>query len=132
MGFYKIKEAREQFRFKPMTNAEDEMFSTKYTLIIPSKKEFPEFVTQKAISMIYYGIVPFWCSDDYDTGNIYSDFPDYIKVKSPEEFYDKVKELDSNKELYNDIKNKLYDVLLNRYDLVENHLRDMYADIINF
>ena len=99
----------------PMIQMKDQMLNTKYTLVIPLNKEYPAFITQKAYSMIYYGIIPFWCKDDYDTSNIYKEIPDYIKVKTPEEMYKKIDELENNKELYKDLMNKLYNCLHDEY-----------------
>lgn len=118
------------FEFKPMSTMEDRMFSTRYTLVIPLAKEYPAFVTQKVISMMYYGIIPFWCIYDYDSGNLYNDLPEYIKVKSPEEFYAKMDELDSNEELYNKVKNELYDLLLDKYFTID-FVKEMFDDVIN-
>lgn len=118
------------FEYKPMSTMEDKMFSTKYTLVIPLAKEYPAFVTQKVISMMYYGIIPFWCVYDYDSGNLYKDIPEYIKVKSPEEFYAKMDELDNNEELYNQIKNQLYDLLLDKYFTID-FVKEMFEDVIN-
>lgn len=126
-----VKQGLEKnFEFKPMSTIEDEMFSTKYTLVIPLHKEYTGFVTQKVISMLYYGIIPFWCVDDYDSGNLYKDFPDYIKVKSPDEFYRKIEELNSNKELYTKLKNELYDLLLDKYFTID-YVKEMFDDVIN-
>jgi hypothetical protein len=118
------------FEYRPMSTMEDKMFSTKYTLVIPLAKEYPAFVTQKVISMMYYGIIPFWCIYDYDSGNLYKDIPEYIKVKSPEEFYAKMDELDNNEELYNQIKNQLYDLLLDKYFTID-FVKEMFEDVIN-
>ena len=120
----------DNFKFKPMVTMEDKMFSTRYTLVIPLEKEYPSFVTQKAISMVYYGIIPFWCIYDYDSDNLYKDFPDYIKVRSPEEFYAKMNELDSNEELYTEIKNQLYDLLLDKYFTID-FVKEIFDDVIS-
>ena len=126
-----VKQGLEKnFVYRPMLTMEDKMFSTRYTLVVPLCKEYPGFVTQKVISMLYYGIIPFWCVDDYDSGNLYKDFPEYIKVKSPEEFYAKIDELNNNEELYTKIKNELYDLLLDKYFSIE-YVREIFDDIIN-
>jgi hypothetical protein len=118
------------FVFKPMSTIEDEMYDTRYTLVIPLSKDYPNFVTQKVISMVYYGIIPFWCVYDYDKENLYKDFPEYIKVKTPEEFYNKIQELNSNEELYTKIKNQLYDLLLDKYFTID-FVREIFDDVIN-
>lgn len=80
--------------------------------------------------MLYYGIIPFWCSDDYDKSNIYSDFPDYIKVKTPDELYQKMDELDNNETLYRELLNKLYDLLEDKY-FDERFIHEIYDDFLN-
>jgi hypothetical protein len=65
--------------------------------------------------MLYYGIVPFWCKNEYDTSNIYSDFPEYLKVTSPEEMWDKINFLEANPEEYNKIRNELFALLDDKY-----------------
>lgn len=113
----------------PMVEMEDKMFNTKYTLVIPLNKKHPEFVTQKTYSMIYYGIIPFWCKTDYDTNNIYNKIPDYIKVETPEELYQKINELENNKELYKSILNQLYDLLEDKY-FSDEIIYEMFDDIL--
>lgn len=113
----------------PMVEMEDKMFNTKYTLVIPLNKKHPEFVTQKTYSMIYYGIIPFWCKTDYDTNNIYNKIPDYIKVETPEELYQKINELENNKELYKSILNQLYDLLEDKY-FSDEIIYEMFDDML--
>ena len=99
-----------------MCEMEDIMFNTKYTLVIPPSKKHPDFVTQKAFSMLYYGIIPFWCKNDYDCSNTkYSMFPDYIKVESPNELLYKINELNNDDRKYKSLLNDLYSLLDDRY-----------------
>lgn len=121
---------RHRFVNKGMTEMEDLMFNTKYTLVIPPSKRVPAFVTQKVYSMIYYGIIPFWCAEDYDYGGIYDSFPYYIKVHSPEELYRKIEELENNEELYKSILNKLYD-LLEDYLFDDRLIRNIFDEILD-
>lgn len=104
----------------PMCDMEELMFKTKYTLVIPPqpskrKQSNSNFVTQKVYSMIYYGILPFWCKYDYDSKNIYSEIPDFLKVSDVDEFYEKINILDNNIDLYHSLKNNLYDLLEDKY-----------------
>lgn len=106
----------DRFVMKPMCEMEDLMFNTKYTLVIPLSKKYPDFVTQKMFSMLYYGIIPFWCKNDYDCSNTkYSMFPDYIKVESPQELLYKINELNRNDKKYRDLLEELYVLLDDRY-----------------
>lgn len=106
----------DKFINKGMCEMEDIMFNTKYTLVIPPSKKHPDFVTQKAFSMLYYGIIPFWCKNDYDCSNTkYSMFPDYIKVESPNELLYKINELNNDDRKYKSLLNDLYSLLDDRY-----------------
>lgn len=106
----------DRFVRKGMCEMEDIMFNTKYTLVIPLSKKYPDFVTQKMFSMLYYGIIPFWCKNDYDCSNSkYTSFPDYIKVESPEELLYKMNELNNDSGKYKNLLEELYTLLDDRY-----------------
>ncbi len=106
----------DRFINKGMCEMEDIMFNTKYTLVIPPSKKHPDFVTQKVFSMLYYGIIPFWCKNDYDCSNTkYNLFPDYIKVASPDELLYKISELNNDEKKYRSLLNDLYSLLDDRY-----------------
>ena len=105
-----------RFIQKGMSEMEDLMFDTKYTLVIPLSKKYPDFVTQKMFSMLYYGIIPFWCKNDYDCSNSkYNMFPDYIKVESPDELLYKMNELNNDTNKYRGLLEELYALLDDRY-----------------
>ena len=127
----KIEEYGLTDRFKnvPMTKMEDKMFDTRYTLVIPPSHKFNKFVSQKVYSMIYYGIIPFWCKYDYDSDNLYNELPDYIKISSPEEFYYKINELDHNNVLYYNIKQQLYNCLED-YLFTDEFVKKIFNDIL--
>jgi len=124
----------------PMITMEDKMYNTKYTLVIPANTAYPGFITQKVYSMLYYGIIPFWCKNDYDTTNIYSKFPDYIKVETPDELYSKIGELESDKELYHKLLCELYecfedymfsnDIIYRMFDGILNPDNEEHAAVI--
>jgi hypothetical protein len=67
---------------------------TKYTLIIPIR---PHWVTSKYAEMLRVGVVPFF-HPDYDTQ--YSVLPKdhYLRVKTPQELFEKIEELEANPE----------------------------------
>lgn len=116
------------FEDVPMTQIEDLMFNTRYTLVIPTKKNF--IVTQKPYSMLYYGIIPFWCKNDYDVNNIYGDFPDYIKVSSVDEFYNKMDELDNNLDMYQNLKEQLWNLLDDKY-FCDDIIHEIFDEELN-
>ena len=105
----------DRFENKPILEMEDLMWDSKYTFIPPVSLKHTTFVTQKVWTMLYYDIVPFWCKNDYDTSNIYSDFTDYLKVETPEEMWDKIKFLENNPEEYKKIRSQLYALLKDEY-----------------
>ena len=51
-------------------------------------------------------------------------------MKSPDEFYRKIEELNSNEELYTKLKNELYDLLLDKYFTI-NYVKEIFDDVIN-
>lgn len=99
------------FIAKPMKEIENELFDTKYTLVVPYDKQHPEFTTLKVWVMSYYGIIPFWCKTDYDKDNLLTMFPDYIKVSSPQELWHKIDELNNDESKYFNLLSKIYDVI---------------------
>jgi hypothetical protein len=73
----------------------DEIFKrTKYTFIIPIR---PDWVTSKYAEMLRVGVVPFF-HPDYDTQ--YSTLPKdhYLRVKTPQEMFKKIEEMESSPE----------------------------------
>ncbi len=88
-------------------NLEDKLLKTKFTFIVPILKEM---ATAKFWEMIYYGIVPF-LHPYYDSqGNILSK-DHYLRVNSPKELKEKIKELNTNEKLYRNIFNELQNML---------------------
>lgn len=68
---------------------------TRYTLIIPIR---PDWVTSKYAEMLKIGVVPFF-HPDYDTQ--FSTLPKdhYLRVKTPQEMFSKIEEMEANPEL---------------------------------
>ena len=120
----------DRFERKGMCEMEDLMFKSKYTLVIPLSKKYPDFVTQKMFSMLYYGIIPFWCKNDYDCSNTkYNAFPDYIKVESPNELLHKINELNNDEKKYRKLLDDLYGLLEDRY--FDNRIvHDIFDEIL--
>lgn len=98
-----------------MTEMEDVMWRTKYTFVVPADKSTTNFVTQKVYSMLYYGIIPFWDKNAYDTDNYYKDIPDYVKVETPEELWMKIDHLNSSPEDYRALLKDCYNALKPKY-----------------
>lgn len=111
----KFKLPTTMFENKPILEMEDIMWKSKYTFVVPTNTKHTDLVTQKPWSMLYYGIIPFWDKNSYDTNNIYSEFPDFIKVSSPQELWEKIKYLDENEDEYRKLLNELYEVLRDEY-----------------
>ena len=65
--------------------------------------------------MLYYGIIQFWCKNDYDKDGIYTQFPDFIKVETPEELVEKINYLENNPEEYRKLLYELYEILEDKY-----------------
>lgn len=102
-----------------MTEMEDVMWRTKYTFVVPADKSTTNFVTQKVYSMLYYGIIPFWDKNAYDTDNYYTDIPDYVKVETPEELWEKIDFLNKHPDEYKKLLKQCYDALKPKYFTTE-------------
>lgn len=84
-------------QFKGFKSAEeiDEIFKqTKYTLVIPIR---PNWVTSKYAEMLRVGVVPF-LHPDYDTQYSLVPKDHYIRVKTSQEMFAKIDELEANPE----------------------------------
>lgn len=83
------------FEDKPMIELNDILKDARYSLVYSQIKNF---VTVKPWEMIANGIIPF-IHPDYDPEHILG-LPDYVYIKDPEDFKNKIIELDNNDELY--------------------------------
>lgn len=102
-----------------MTEMEDVMWRTKYTFVVPADKSTTNFVTQKVYSMLYYGVIPFWDKNAYDTDNYYTDIPDYVKVETPAELWEKIDFLNNHPDEYKKLLKQCYDALKPKYFTTE-------------
>lgn len=100
---------------KAMSAMQETMWRSKYAFIPAFDKRAAFFVTPKPWEMIYYGILPFWDKNGYDTKNIYKTIPDYLKVSTPEEMWKKIEFLDNNPEEYNKLLEQIYNLLDDKY-----------------
>ena len=77
-----------------IADMEDKMVRSKFTFIPFFSGARTNFITRKFWNMVYYGIIPFFGIDGYDTDHVL-DIPDYFRVKTPEEMWEKIKYLTS-------------------------------------
>jgi hypothetical protein len=120
----------ENFVEKGIVDLQDEMWETKFTFIPAFSYKSKSFVTQKFWKMLYYGIIPFWCKNDYDKNNLYSMFPDFIKVETPEELVYKINYLENNPEEYKKLLYQLYDLLEDKY-FNNDIIHEIFDEILN-
>jgi hypothetical protein len=66
----------------------------RYTLVIPIR---PHWVTSKYVEMLRVGVLPFF-HPDYDTQYLLVPRDHYIRVKTPQEMFEKIEELEANPE----------------------------------
>ena len=65
--------------------------------------------------MMYYGIIPFWDKNTYDTDNLFSDLPDFFKVENPDEMWKRIHFLMENPDEYKKYLKIMYDLLEDKY-----------------
>ena len=70
--------------------------------------------TQKFWKMLYYGIIPFVDKNSYDTDKILP-LPEFFRVESPEEMWQKINKLYNDKEKYAQCLNYFYSLLEDKY-----------------
>lgn len=100
---------------KGIVEMEDQMWESMFTYIPAFDKRLKNFVTQKPWKMIYYGIIPFYDKNSYDSEGYFKEFPDYVKVSSPKEMWKKIDYLYEHKDEYKKLLNQFYDLLLDKY-----------------
>lgn len=100
---------------KGIVQMQDTMWESMFTFVPAFDKQHKNFVTQKVWKMIYYGIIPFWDKNSYDTDNLFAEVPDYVKVSSPDEMWQKIDELYNDREKYKTLLKQLYDLLKPEY-----------------
>lgn len=98
-----------------MSEMEDIMWRSKYTLVAPPSAKTANFVTQKVYSMLYYGILPFWVKGTYDTDNFYTDIDDFLKVDSSKQLWERIDYLEKNPDEYKKQLKLAYDALKPEY-----------------
>jgi hypothetical protein len=118
-----FKDGYKQFKGYVETEDLDNRFKgTKYTLVLPTKDKW---VTSKYAEMLQLGVVPF-LHKDYDIQNHIVPSDHFIRIKNPQDFYDKMKYLDDNPNERITLVEKL------QLDLISKAITgDFLIDIIN-
>lgn len=90
----------------PMIDMTNHLLNTKYAFIINVK---PGWATSKVFKHILFGNIPFF----HSSANIeyYEKLPDELVVNTPKELLEKIKTLDSDKNLYLQLWNKCQELL---------------------
>jgi len=102
------------FEEKGIINMQDEMWESMFTFIPCFQKRMSNFVTQKFWKMLYYGIIPFIDKNSYDTDRLLP-IPDFFRVDSPTEMWEKINKLYNNKEKYTQCLKYFYSLLEDKY-----------------
>ena len=102
------------FEEKGIINMQQEMWESMFTFIPCFEKRMSNFVTQKFWKMLYYGIIPFVDKNSYDTDKILP-LPEFFRVESPEEMWQKINKLYNNKDAYVKTLKYFYSLLEDKY-----------------
>lgn len=100
---------------KGIVEIQDKMWESMFTYVPAFTKSRKNFVTQKVWKMMYYGIIPFWDKNTYDTDNLFTEIPDYFKVNSPDEMWERIKYLVEHPDEYRKYLKIMYDLLEDKY-----------------
>jgi hypothetical protein len=105
------KEYPDKFENKPISTITDDMYNSKYTLIVPiSDNDYTaNFITQKFWKTIAYGIIPF-LTPNYDVDKLFK-VPSILRPRNPKEFKYAIDYLNANEDEYRKLLGKLYDML---------------------
>jgi hypothetical protein len=99
---------------KKIADIEPLMWRSKYTFVPSWQKLHTNFVTQKIWKMMYYGIVPFFDKNGYDTDHLL-EVPEFCRVETPAEMWKKIYALNKTPEAYRKLLSKIYDLLEDKY-----------------
>lgn len=81
----------------PMVELHDQMLNLKYTLMISVKNGYP---SSKLYKHLLYGMIPFIHESSLEA---YPDVPNYLKCRSAKEFHQKIRELEANPSMYQEL-----------------------------
>lgn len=99
-----------QIQDRKIIDLADEIADAKYSLVYSIVKDF---VTIKPYEMIVKGLIPF-IHPDYDSKHLLK-LPDYVYVKDPKDFANKMVELDANPDKYIKVLNECLDCIKPEY-----------------
>mgnify|MGYP007013864655 CR=1 FL=1 len=99
-----------QIQVKMICDLDDEIADAKYSFVYSIVKDF---VTIKPYEMIVKGLIPF-IHPDYDSKRLLQ-LPEYLYVKSPEDFANKMAELDADDNKYIKLLNECLDCIKPEY-----------------
>lgn len=99
-----------QIQDRKIIDLGDEIADAKYSLVYSIVKDF---VTIKPYEMIIKGLIPF-IHPDYDSKHLLK-LPDYVYVKDPKDFANKMAELDADPDKYIKVLNECLDCIKPEY-----------------
>lgn len=111
-------------QFKGFLDADEidkKLLRTRYSLVLPAAEGW---VTSKYAELLQLGVIPF-LHPQYDTQYHVVDKDHFIRVKSPDDFYKKMKYLDKNPEKRNALVKGLQKKLLYGFDTGERMLESL-------
>lgn len=100
---------------KGIVEIQDKMWEAMFTFVPAFTKSRKNFVTQKVWKMMYYGIIPFWDKNTYDVENLFKDLPDFFKVDSPKQMWERIDFLLQNPDEYKKYLAIIYRLLEDKY-----------------
>lgn len=99
-----------QIQDRKIIDLDDEIADAKYSFVYSIVKDF---VTIKPYEMIIKGLIPF-IHPDYDSQHLLK-LPDYVYVKDPNDFANKMAELDADNDKYLKLLNECFDCIKPEY-----------------
>ena len=120
----------QQIQDRKIIDLGDEIADAKYSLVYSIVKDF---VTIKPYEMIIKGLIPF-IHPDYDSKHLLK-LPDYVYVKDPKDFANKMAELDADPDKYIKVLNECLDCIKPEYldgSHVVNTFMHKIADNLGF
>lgn len=126
---------RDAFDPVPMSELTNQMYNTKYSLMVPIKEGWP---SSKFWKHLMFGIIPFWHPlADQDNA---SNSPEFLRLSSAEEFKSKIQFLENNPLEYEKLWNECQSMLVPGYfsgefynDLILNEISEkLNIDVTEF